>query len=290
MTWDAELQQLCYAPLAEQAALRGAALAAQSGVRLAAGAAHVLGPWGGSVGNQSEVVATFALPAAAATFGIVVMGDADPRASGTTAYKYSRYTSTPPLCRRHKARWNVVTGTLFFVDFTPPVADQPWPRTVTVGAMSNRSAASSEPWSCAAAGVVCANDTLQVPSHRLTASSLIASPPHPSQLTARDANVTLRAFVDNNFAECYWQGGRVATTAPAPPTTEARTRRRRFMPLRPLARSFTPPPAGCSSQASVALVSTAALLVPRVDAWRVGSIWVSEEQLLRTPRPDATRS
>jgi hypothetical protein len=51
---------------------------------------------------------------------------------------------------------------------------------------------------CHAPGVNCANDTLQI--------------------LERDTNITMRQFVDNNLAECYWQGGRVAITVSAPPT------------------------------------------------------------------------
>jgi hypothetical protein len=41
------------------------------------------------------------------------------------------------------------------------------------------------------------------------------------QLTSRDTLLSLRAFVDLNLAECYWQENRVAMMVPAPPTSEA---------------------------------------------------------------------
>ena len=55
-----------------------------------------------------------------------------------------------------------------------------------MGAATNRTAAGAlhEAFTCNAPGVICANQTLQ--------------------LNQRDTNVTLRAFVDNNVAECYW--------------------------------------------------------------------------------------
>ena len=221
VTWNPELQQLCYAPLEEQAELRLApALATPSSpfVLQPDAAPHVLGPWPGSVGNQSEVQVTFALPTAATTIGLVVMGGADVESSGT----------------------------LFFVDFTLPSSPDDaivWPRTVVVGAMTNRTAATkSGNFNCGTPGVKCYNDTLQ--------------------LTARDRNITLRAFVDNNVAECYWQDNRVASFVEAPATVEA----------------------------AVALFSTGnssvAQTVESVEAWRVGDIWISPEELLATPRTD----
>jgi beta-fructofuranosidase len=221
VTWNPELQQLCYAPLEEQAELRLApALATPSSpfVLQPDAAPHVLGPWPGSVGNQSEVQVTFALPTAATTIGLVVMGGADVESSGT----------------------------LFFVDFTLPSSPDDaivWPRTVVVGAMTNRTAATKGGnFNCGTPGVKCYNDTLQ--------------------LTARDRNITLRAFVDNNVAECYWQDNRVASFVEAPATVEA----------------------------AVALFSTGnsrvAQTVESVEAWQVGDIWISPEELLATPRTD----
>jgi hypothetical protein len=221
VTWNPELQQLCYAPLEEQAELRLAPPLATPTGPLVLGpntAPYVLGPWAGSVGNQSEVQISFALPSAPATFGLVVMGGSDVASSGT----------------------------LFFVDFTLPSsleddAAPVWPRTVTVGAMTNRTAATRRGnFNCATMGVTCYNDTLQ--------------------LTERDSNITLRAFVDGNVAECYWQDNRVASFVEAPPTVEA----------------------------FVAIFSTggAAQKVESVEAWQVGDIWISPEELLATPRAD----
>ena len=81
VTWNPELQQLCYAPLAEQAALRSSSLAAPAGgVLLQPGVPHTLGPWPESLGNQSEIVVRFTLPAAPTTFGLG--GDGGPGRDG----------------------------------------------------------------------------------------------------------------------------------------------------------------------------------------------------------------
>jgi hypothetical protein len=216
VTWNPELQQLCYAPLREQASLRSAPLAVPKGgtVALEAGKPVVLGGgsgWAGSVGNASEFITNFTLPRAATTFGLAVMAGADVTSSGT----------------------------FFFVEYLPADPEVEWPRTVVVGAMTNRSGAEANGFSCLGYGVQCANDTLQ--------------------LTERDTAITLRAFVDNNLAECYWQDNRVAMMVHTPATT----------------------------QAAAALVSTAeAVAVTDMVAWQVGSIWISTEELLATPHPD----
>ena len=221
VTWNPELQQLCYAPLREQAELRLTPPLQTPPTPLVLqpqAPPLVLGPWAGSVGNQSEVLVTFALPRGPVTFGLVVMGSADVASSGT----------------------------LFFVDFTPPPPGNnsgTWPRTVVVGAMTNRTAATAGGnFNCATLGVVCYNDTLQ--------------------LTRRDTNITLRAFVDNNVAECYWQHNRVAIFVEAPPTPEA----------------------------AVALFSTGpeSQAVVSVAAWRVDNVWITTEELLATPRARST--
>ena len=72
-----------------------------------------------------------------------------------------------------------LSGTFLFVDYSQPQEGAEWPRSVTVGAISNRTAAqnASTPghFSCYSPGVQCANDTLQ--------------------LTERDTSITMRAFV-----------------------------------------------------------------------------------------------
>ena len=219
VTWNPELRQLCYAPLEEQEQLRGKALAVPAaGTALQPGVPLVLGPWPGSEGNQSEITVTFPLPkAGAALFGVVVMGGADPATSGT----------------------------FLFVDYSAAREEGAGrPRSVTVGAMSNRTAVqnTSTPghFGCYSPGVKCANDTLQ--------------------LTERDSSITLRAFVDNNLAECYWQQNRVAIMVAAPPTETA----------------------------SVSLYSNVSLTPAGVKAWTVADIWISKAELLASPRKDAT--
>ena len=74
VTWHPELQQLVFSPVEEQVELRASpSLATMASVDVAAGEQKSLGTWPGSVGNQSEVTATFTLPTKATTFGIGFM-------------------------------------------------------------------------------------------------------------------------------------------------------------------------------------------------------------------------
>ena len=122
VTWHPELQQLVYAPLAEQDALRGTALADVSRTALAPSQVLALGPFPGaaSAGNQSEVEVVFERPAAAARLGVVVMGGADPAGSGTLFY----IDYVPPAATAAAAD---------DVDAAAPDAMATW-STVTVGA------------------------------------------------------------------------------------------------------------------------------------------------------------
>lgn len=58
------------------------------------------------------------------------------------------------------------------------------------------------------------------------------------------------------MAEAFWQQGRAVATRQAAPT----------------------------EQAGIALHSSAAMTVSHAQVWRVGDIWVTPEEVLRTPR------
>ena len=77
---------------------------------------------------------------------------------------------------------------------------------------------------------------------------------------ANESAINIRVFVDNTMAEGYWQGGRVAMSTLLTPTTD-------------------------SSMAAVATTSSAGTVVTlaAAEAWAVGSIWVSTEDVLKEP-------
>lgn len=70
-----------------------------------------------------------------------------------------------------------------------------------------------------------------------------------------DKSVTIRVFTDNTVAECFWQGGRVAMTVPLTLTAK--------------------------SSISVA-AAVGAVTFEKASVWRVQSIWVSPQEVLRS--------
>lgn len=83
------------------------------------------------------------------------------------------------------------------------------------------------------------------------------------QLLPTDAEITLRVFVDVGVIEAYWMDGRVAMTI----ATQG---------LKPVAN--TPQAEAYTTAAGVELASA--------KAYTMGSIWVTPEQVLATPRRD----
>lgn len=78
------------------------------------------------------------------------------------------------------------------------------------------------------------------------------------KLLESDKTIDVRLYVDNTFAEVYYQGGRVSMTVNTP----------------------------ASDDADVEVSSSAGGVTATATAWSVSSIWVSPEEVLRTPRLD----
>ena len=76
------------------------------------------------------------------------------------------------------------------------------------------------------------------------------------RLAPGEDHVEVRVFVDEFIGEAYFQRGREVITFDTPPTTRA----------------------------GVLLASATDLLDCQVTAWSIGSIWVTPEQVLATPR------
>lgn len=297
VTWNPTLGQLVFAPVAEQAQLRGASLASMKGVAVPAGGSVWLGDWAAGAGKQAEVVATFDIPASgAATFGIDVMAGAG--SSGSSG----------------DGAANVNVSTRVFVQFDGTVGAEGAPTHATVGVGSPTPAKNltkympgidlpggdynvtnvrySDPKTCEA---VCGADSACVAWTYVTRPPLTGScclkhtgfgyNPHPAdpctsgvkvpqpvpgpgpagqsvlRLMPADTVVEVRVFVDTTFIEVYFAGGRVALT-----------------------HTFT----GAAQQAGMALWSTqGGATAAAVDVWPVGSIWVSPEEVLRAPRFDS---
>merc|ERR1712093_965536 len=78
------------------------------------------------------------------------------------------------------------------------------------------------------------------------------------KLLDSDKTIDMRLYVDNTFAEVYYQGGRVAMTVNTP----------------------------AADDAGVFLSSSVDGITATSTAWSVSSIWVTPENVLRTPRLD----
>jgi len=80
------------------------------------------------------------------------------------------------------------------------------------------------------------------------------------KMSASDTTIDMRLFVDNTFTEVYWMGGRVAMTT----TTRA-------------------------TQAAGMSVSAdkSGITLSSAKAWKVGSIWVTPDDVAATARADA---
>ena len=93
------------------------------------------------------------------------------------------------------------------------------------------------------------------------------SPPPPPKgsvdvlrLLPSDTTITLAVYVDGTFAEAYWQDGRVAMTVNTVGVTGSTT-------------------AALTAGSGGAVVKSA-------QAWSVGSIWITADEVLAMPRPD----
>lgn len=78
------------------------------------------------------------------------------------------------------------------------------------------------------------------------------------RMSPNDKTITIRAYVDNTFTEAFWQNGRVAMTI----TT------------------------GATKESLMAVSSTVDIEMNYAKAWQVKPIWVSPEEVIRTPRMD----
>jgi len=284
ITWDPELDQLYSAPLQEQDLLRESLLAEMHGLELQAGQPMRLGIWPGSVGNQSEVKALFTIPKRAARVGVIVMSGAEASTSGRLFY----VDYVPPHPSVAHLPYSLAAGA---IDLTPyarvmPQKDLPGgDYNITIVSYLDFSLCQTscdedkkcQAWtytirgdpplssdrSCCLKGEVPSPEPAKI-NNPLTVSGVkYPHAPHTRKGTSgvfkmspQDKTLSIRVYVDNTFSEGFWQDGRMAVTVITPPTVEA----------------------------SMFLTSDADVMVESVQAWRVGSIYVSKEQILATPR------
>lgn len=103
ITWNAELAQLCFAPLEEQSKLRGAVLGKLKPQPLLPAKPLSLLPKGTVGGNQSEAVLSFAMPTAAVNVTVALMVGAGKRGAAAVTLHF-----TPPATPS-KTPWHAVS-------------------------------------------------------------------------------------------------------------------------------------------------------------------------------------
>ena len=81
------------------------------------------------------------------------------------------------------------------------------------------------------------------------------------RLLPDDTTIDLTIYVDNTFAEAFWMGGRVAMTVVTKTS---------------------------GGHDDVAVSASHPGITASADAWQVGSIWVTPDEVRRTPRRDAS--
>eukprot|EP00747_Dinoflagellata_sp_TGD_P126829 gnl/TRDRNA2_/TRDRNA2_174318_c0_seq2.p1 gnl/TRDRNA2_/TRDRNA2_174318_c0~~gnl/TRDRNA2_/TRDRNA2_174318_c0_seq2.p1 ORF type:complete len:451 (+),score=63.52 gnl/TRDRNA2_/TRDRNA2_174318_c0_seq2:87-1439(+) len=281
VTYHPELKQLVFSPIAELKQLRsdGPTLANRdSPLTLAAGEVRSLGSWPDSAGNTSELLATFALPSSPVRLGAYVMTGAS---ASSTVYIDFKPSDSPGV-------YNVTAGveTQYLPEM--PGFDMPGGdfsvTDVNYTDFRECEAACRAVKKCRAWTYVvrkkkyprpiyascCLKETYPQPIP--VGSGVISGIHEPSQaarkggmkdtlaLLPSDQTLEIRVFVDNTFIEVYFQGGRVAITAPVIPTVEA----------------------GMSLFAQGASATVEAMTV-----WRLNNnIWIQPEELL-VPRAEA---
>ena len=234
----------------------------------AAGAAAA----GAAAGSQAEVEVTFALRAATSPTmaGVIVMAGSDMLRSGTLFFfeydpvspSRARVGAVALALSSQYSRWMphmTITCCAYNTTHEPN------------GPLACRAACDAEPkcqaWTYkAAAGKppVCirhdhvgdkfhppgkeADSTCGAKSPSVTLGADVAD----LQLSAHDANVSLRVYVDHTLSEAFFQGGRQCFTEEVTPT----------------------------AQASIAVLANASVKVASACVWGVQSIWVSPEEVL----------
>jgi len=268
VTWHPELQQLVHSPVEEQDQLRTGVIGSLSKRTVSSSVSLNLPDF---VGNQSEILVSFARPTAAARLSVNVMEGKStplnpPYAREMVGYdlagqdysvvnvNYTDYTTCEAQCdadAQCKAWTYVVRGPLYAsCCLKGGIPSYSKKQTCTSGVKS---------LSPSASGTEFYVDYVPSSDHVSTVTVGGGAYQDTLKLLSTDTTVDVRIYVDNTFAEAYWMGGRVAMTVKTPPTVEA----------------------------GVSITSNAAVTLNSAKVWSVGSIWITPEGVKATPRMDA---
>ena len=301
ITWNPELSQLEFAPLEEQAQLRESVLAQATNVTVVAGTEQPLGVWTGGQGNNSEIEVVFQLPSSAARFGVIVMANGKGTSTKSGTYFWVDYAGPQAhtaIVGAHSGGSDGSSGSdnLQYAKIMPGVNLRGMDFKVVSGYTGNWStcqalcAATSacEAWmwckDCPApTSKCCLKSGLPVPSraNESATGSIVSGIMHPElidscpmeanasacrpadelKLSPTETTITIRVFVDQTFAEAYFQHGRSVLTVTVEPSVVA----------------------------SVALAVTpdsGSVVAESARVWSVKGFWASAEQVKATPRID----
>jgi sucrose-6-phosphate hydrolase SacC (GH32 family) len=301
ITWNRELSQLEFAPLEEQALLRESVLAHVEHVTVVPGLEQPLGTWTGGQGNNSEIEVVFKLPSGPARFGVVVMANGKGTSTKTGTYFWVDYAGAHAHTAVVGAHSGGSAGTsgssnLQYAKVMPGVNLRGMDLKVLSGYRGNWSTcqalcaatAACEAWTwcenCPAkVSKCCLKSGLPIPSRTNESATgpIVSGIMHPElintcpegantsacrptdelKLSPTDTSITVRVFVDQTFAEAYFQNGRSVLTVSVEPSVVAS-----------VALAVTP---GSSS-----------VVAQSGWVWAVKGIWASAEQVKATPRAD----
>ena len=297
MTWNRELSQLEFAPLEEQALLRESVLAQAENVTVVVGQEQPLGAWTGGEGNNSEIEVVFQLPRGPARFGVVVMANGKSTSNKTGTYFWVDYAGA----QAHTAVVGAHSGgsagpggssNLQYAKVMEGVDLRGMDLKVLSGFKGNwtmcqalcKATSACEAWTwcenCPAqVSKCCLKSGLPIPTrangHIVSgimypelinscpegANTSACRPTDELKLSPAETSIAIRVFVDQTFAEAYFQNGRSVLTVSVEPSVVA----------------------------SVALAVTAgsnSVVAESARAWSVKGIWASAEQVKATPRAE----
>jgi hypothetical protein len=268
VTWNPELQILVHSPIEEQKELRAGVIGSLNEQTLPAGSAVSLG-LPEQVGNQSELMVSFQRPTKAARLAVSVMEGPSgplpaPYAREMPAYDLTGqdYNVTNVDYKDFKICEQACDGDAQCKAWTYVVRGPKYASCCLKKGVPNAKSKDSctsgvkDPTTSGGGSKFYVD---YVPDADTVTVGVDGGVSDKLKLSPSDKTIDMRLFVDNTFTEAYWMGGRVAMTT----TTKA-------------------------SQAAGMSVSAdkGGITLASAKAWKVGSIWVTPEDVLATPRGD----
>lgn len=300
LTYHPELTQLVFSPAPEYNALHTTLLAKLGRTAVRANQALSLGAWPAGAGNSSDVIVNFELPLHKCTLGVSVLQGAltvyVDFIPGSTSHVVGikdgppALTPAPPVGTKGNGTcgatnfggdcntdpsgaWDAAAAGIKTLDEC--VAKAKDCKMASFVSFSNVPGNTDCSWfyrcdfahlceDCSKCGIGC-------PKYYPYESEVINKQAEPMlggsrsdelKMLTSDNVLSLRVFTDRTVVEAYWMDGRVAMTSDVKPA---------------MAQSGAP---------QVQVFATADSSISSVNAWEMGSIWVTKEQVLATPRVD----